>query len=109
MPRDSNGGAVTEKIAIRVGAEDSEISAKGRDHMPEHSPACLWLVSLSEDRYPALLAAEDAPATGAAGNMHNPSRAESAGSSTRLRRHSLVLGSRLGGTPSIASRVTQHA
>ena len=109
MPRDSNGGAVAEKIAIRVGAEDSEIPARGRDHTPDHSPVCQWLVSLSKDRYPALLAAEDAPATGAAGNMHNPSRAESAGSSTRLRRRSLALGSRLGGTPSIASRVTQHA
>ena len=109
MPRVSNGGAVTEKIAIRVGAEDSEIPARGRDHVPAQSPVRRWMVFLSEDRYPALQAAEDAPATGAAENLRNPSRAESAGSWTRLRRHSPELASRLDGTPSIARRVTQHA
>ena len=109
MPRDSNGGAVTEKIAILIGSEDSEIPARGRDQVPAHSPARRWLVFLSEDRYPALQAAEDAPATGAAENLRNPSRAESAGSRTRLGRHSPEPASRLDGTPSIARHVTQHA
>ena len=109
VPRDSNGGAVTEKIAIRVGSEDSKIQARGRDQAVAYSPSRSRLALLSEDRSPALQAAEDAPATGAAENLRNPSRAESAGSCTRLRRHSPELATRLDGTPSSARRVTQHA
>ena len=64
VPRDPNGGAVAEKIAIRVGSEDSKIQARGRDQVLAYLASRSRLALLSEDRIPALQAAEDPPATG---------------------------------------------
>ena len=60
VPRVSNGGAVTEKIAIRVGSKDSKIPARGRNQVLAYSPSRSRLALPSEDRIPALQAAEDA-------------------------------------------------